>query len=76
MHEYPHRTVSRNYKIKEYAVVEYILEQFQELTGSTINGFDGCSNDQPCPGSGLPSIDDRSRRAYTVLMIAAARTNG
>jgi hypothetical protein len=48
MHLFPDKPVSRNYKTKEYAVVEYIKTKFPTLNwiaDKTING--GCSKKRP-----------------------------
>ena len=48
IHTFPDKPVSRNYKTKEFAVVEYIKRQFSELswiTDKTVK--DGCSSRRP-----------------------------
>jgi hypothetical protein len=73
-----HRTVSQELQGQRYAVVEYILEQFPGVGLNTLDWRVFSTDAQTITwprGSGLPSIDDRSRRG-TVIMIAAARTNG
>jgi hypothetical protein len=50
IHLFPDRPVVRNYKTKERAVVEYVLQQFPPETYSWIADkrvYDGCSNKRP-----------------------------
>jgi len=45
---FPDKLISRNYKTKEYAVVEYVKQSFQDYTWITDKKiYDGCSKRRP-----------------------------
>ena len=48
IYTFPDKPISRNYKTKEFAVVEYILEEFSSFTWITDKSIqDGCSRKRP-----------------------------